>query len=328
MCIVFHVGYPKAASTTLQKNLFHDHSEMTNLGIYPTGNIGKDSEHSVSRNAPVLRDPRISQLYHALIQDDGIIFEKEKAILIWNALISDYQKDNHTTVLSHEGFLSARFANPELVEKGRRIYEVCPQAKILIILRSQVSMLTSLYRDHPFDPRTLSSQPKPVTFSKWLDIDLKTPRASLSNTLLFDRVIRVYEQIFSESQVLALPLELLQANREDFAKQLSLFLEVDFNETYQLLGKQSENLGITSVGNQYRRLRGHLMPYMKILKPARSILERVDQKVFGFVRSIGSTEKIQASEEDIEKIRGKFSKDNSSLAKKLNLPLDKFGYLT
>ena len=44
--IFFHVGFPKSASTTLQKQLFDKHSKINYLGVYPTGNVGQDSDES------------------------------------------------------------------------------------------------------------------------------------------------------------------------------------------------------------------------------------------------------------------------------------------
>lgn len=42
---VVHVGYPKAASTSLQKHLFDRHPQIRNLGVFPTGNVGEDSDY-------------------------------------------------------------------------------------------------------------------------------------------------------------------------------------------------------------------------------------------------------------------------------------------
>lgn len=41
--VYIHIGYAKAASSTLQKHLFDKHPKINNLGIYSTNNLGKDS---------------------------------------------------------------------------------------------------------------------------------------------------------------------------------------------------------------------------------------------------------------------------------------------
>lgn len=328
MNVVFHIGYPKAASTTLQKCLFKDHSEIINLGIYPTNNVGRDSNDTKLDNVPILNDPRLASFHHSLTQLDGVLFEAGKVAEDWASLLANYSSDRPTIVASNEAILSPRFANQEIVEKARRIYKIYPNAKILIIIRSQVNMLTSLYRDHPFDPRFFGHQIKPVSFSKWLELDLKLSRSSLTNTLLFNRVIGVYEQLFPKEKILVLPLELLKHQSNVFAEKLSLFLEVSYEETLHLLSAKPENQGISTLGNKYRRWRSQLMPYARFLKPIRGVLEEVDRSLFNTARLLGNTETINVSEADMFRLREKFSEDNALLAERLNLPLAELGYLT
>ena len=326
--IVFHVGYPKAASTTLQKNLFSAHTDVTNLGVYPTSNIGKDSKFSKAINAPILSDLRISKLHDYIACQDGIIFDKVETKQLWKSILFDYEEGKPASIFSNERFLSARFSNSEVVEKARRLYEVCPEAKILIVIRKQVDMLKSLYRDHPFDPRTLEFQPRPVSFSRWLEIDMQRPHASLSNTLLFNRMVEIYEGFFSKEQVLVLPIELLKLEYENFLNQLSQFAGINADETLQLMKEKPENKGISSLGNRYRRWRNRLLPYIGILKPTKSVLQTIDIHLFQAVKSIGKTEEIAASDSDINIIRDKFSHENTILSERRGLSLAELGYMT
>ncbi|MEO1256342.1 MAG: hypothetical protein AAFY41_15845 [Bacteroidota bacterium] len=328
MTVVFHVGFPKAASTTLQKSLFAKHSEIVNLGIYPTGNIGKDSKDTEPTNAPILQDSRIKSLYQSLTNEDGVLFDGSATKQLLHTLVDEYKIDDSTIIFSSESVLSGRFSNPEIIEKARRTQVICPQAKILIVIRSQVDMLKALYRDHPFDPRTLAYRPRPVSFSEWLKIQLELPYLSLTNTLLFSKVVERYEQLFPEEQILVLPLELLKEQPQVFVKDLANFLDIDSAETALLLKSKPENQGISALGNQYRRWRSRLMPYAKILKPARSLLASVDEKLFSAFRALGKTERIVISESDRLLLYKKYVEDNTSLAERRNLPLARLGYLT
>lgn len=81
--LTVHIGYPKAGSTTLQQNLFAQHSEIINLGLYPTANVGNPSSANKVReqqefNVPYLKDGRIKSLYSELVQADGIVFDHQK----------------------------------------------------------------------------------------------------------------------------------------------------------------------------------------------------------------------------------------------------------
>ena len=202
MSVYIHIGYPKAGSTTLQQNLFANHSEILNLGLYPTSNVGNTSHtyskyNNIEQNIPYLTDAKIQKLYLELIQPDGVVYDEFKAKKLWADIKSDYpvSTSDISVILSHEGITSSRFANPELMEKARRIKYVFGEVKILIVIRAQQQMLKSLYRDHPFDPRTLEYHQRHVGFSEWLDIDIKRKHGNLTNILYFDLLARTYEDL-------------------------------------------------------------------------------------------------------------------------------------
>lgn len=328
MSIVFHVGFPKAASTTFQNQLFAQHSDLINLGIYSTDNVGTMTHTSEPLNAPILNDFRIQRLHRSLTEDDGILFDQNAAKELFSQLLHEYRSSNSTVILSNEYITSGRFSNPEIIEKGRRIHSICPEAKILIIIRSQVDMLKALYRDHPFDPRTLDfAYRRPVNFSNWLDIQFNLPYLSILNTLLFFRVLEKYELLFPKEQILMLPLELLKRDPDSFLIKVSEFLDIDHAETSSLLKNKHENMGISAFGNRYRKLRSQLMPFMKIFRPMRSLLTTVDKNLFEIVKTFGKTEKIIVPEQSLLKLYDKYACDNSKLAKKQNLPLKDLGYL-
>ncbi|MGK7897468.1 MAG: sulfotransferase domain-containing protein [Xenococcus sp. (in: cyanobacteria)] len=328
MSIVFHIGYPKAASTTLQKSLFANHSAIVNLGIYPTGNIGQDSNAPQPHNVPFLKDLRIQSFYQSLTCNDGVMFDLNQEKEQLDLLIKEYEQEKTTLLFSSESIVSGRFSNPEIMEKARRLQGLCPEAKILIIIRSQVDILKALYRDHPFDPRTLNYHPRPVSFSEWLEISLNTPYSNVPNTLFFNQVLERYEKLFPPAKILVLPLELLKENPQVFVKDLANFLEINSQETLDLLTNKFENQGISTGGNKYRRWRNYLIPYLKVLKPFRRLLIPLDHKIFNLARSFGSTEKILISEEEILQLHQKYAADNRMLMQRRSLPLKELGYLT
>ena len=87
--ICFHLGYPKAASTTLQKTLFDRHSQLVNLGLFPQANVGRDRISAESSEAPILHDKDLRRLHNLLMQSDGISYPEDE-------FVGDKMKDNNT----------------------------------------------------------------------------------------------------------------------------------------------------------------------------------------------------------------------------------------
>jgi len=336
MLTIFHVGYPKAASTMLQKQLFALHPSLINLGLYPSSNIGNDNVKPLDQEnfdkIPYLSDSRIKALYKILTQSGGLEFDFEAAKSLWQQIANDYATSNShreissNIVLSHEAVTSGRFAHPEILEKARRIREVFGCIKIIMICRRQQEMLKSLYRDHPFDPRSLESRPRPVGFREWLAIDLERGPLSLTKSLYFDRAASVFEDLFGQDNVLVLPMELLQSDLRLFSEQISGFLGIEYEPTYLLLDNPPINAGISAYGYKYRLMKAKLMPWIKYLGPLKKYLLPLEGFVFDFLKSHGAPAEITIDNDQEQFLKQLFAKDNASLANRRKLPLHDLGY--
>lgn len=325
--ICFHFGYPKAGSTTLQKALFDRHSQLVNLGIFPKGNLGTDTLFSETSKAPVLTDTRLRALHDMLVKEDGVSYQGKKAKELWGQVLDQYQVEGKTTIFSNEAFLSVRFSNPELLEKFRRVQSLCEQPKILIIIRSQLDLLKSLYRDHPYDPRTLMARPRPVSFSEFLSIDMASGCHSHTNSLHFDRIFDEVVNLFGEKNVLMLPLELLSASRDDFCGHLAGFLGIDMDETITLLNTAHENRGVTKAFNRYRKLRQYAEPIIRRLPFLRAYACGIDRSLGDKMQKLGATEEIRVDPDDMRKVQACYSEGNKVLAKRIGFSLGELGYL-
>lgn len=328
MDVIIHIGYPKSASTTLQKCLFARHKDITSLAIYPSGNIGRDSNTPIPAELAFAKDSRIKELYAQLVNPDGIVYDPEYVKQLWEGIHIDYKVPGLPIILSNERFLSSRFSNPEIIMKALRLYELIPLAKILIIIRSQLALLKSLYRDHPFDPRTMEYRKKPVSFSKWLKIDLNRTNFSHSNTLYFNRLTAIYDQHFGKEKVLVLPLEMLSFHKEDFVTRLSDFIGIDYEQTYQLIGEEKANQGISQTANTYRMLRNAILPLLKNARCYKDTMRKVDQGILSLTRNLGKTADYKATDQDLEMLKEKYAAGNSELMLSRDLPLKELGYFT
>ena len=336
MQIFFHIGFPKAASTTLQKQLFANHPQLVNLGLYPTSNVGNDNfKFSGKENLNrinYLDDQRISRLYKLLVQPNGLEFECETVKSLWDQLRFHYSNTDvcfdtsSRIVLSHEAVTSCRFAHPETKEKLRRLHDIFGEIKIILVIRNQVEMLKSLYRDHPFDPRTLEFRPRPVSFSEWLDIDIKRGPLSLCRSLYFGKVSEELYNLFGKQNVLVLPMEWLKSDLNMFSTMISCFLDIDQDITYSLLDKPPINTSVSALGHYYRTVRLNMLLLARCFPSLKKLLLPLDSALFGFLKKIGPASDVALNEKQIKLLHQMYADDNLRLAKYTGLDLKNLSY--
>ncbi|AFZ45128.1 hypothetical protein PCC7418_3003 [Halothece sp. PCC 7418] len=156
--IAIHVGYPKAASTTLQKHLFNKHSELRNLGLYPTQNIGIDSQE-IDYSCLYLKDNTLQNFYRNLLSlNEAKSREKYK-------IVSSFLDSEKLNIFSHESFIGGLLKMTDNKKKANLLKTNFPQAKIVIIIRNQFQLIESQYRDHYFLPTEIRTG-KPVSFKE------------------------------------------------------------------------------------------------------------------------------------------------------------------
>lgn len=248
--IVIHVGYPKAASTTLQKHLFNNHSEINNLGAYPTANLGQDSDE-IDYNCLFLRDNTLKNFYKSLVNLEESDSIKKYKNYVYSLL------DNHKiNIFSNERLIGGLLADLKQQEtKAILLNNMFPYAKICLIIRNQYKLIESQYRDHPFDP-TSPKKGKPVSFSEWVKIAHENDNTlGYFNSLKYDKIINLYSSLFGKDKVKVLLFEDLVNNLSFFSKELANFLGIGVEETEFILNSKHENIGISYRFNEYRKLK-------------------------------------------------------------------------
>lgn len=250
MSTFFHIGYPKAASTTLQLRLFTQHDQINYLGLTGTYNTGrataKNREQQFSAYAV---DPSLRAFYKCLFMGDVTGTEQHV-----NYVRERYLSPRSVNVLSHELMTSPLFFNSDLRAKAVSLQQVLPTCKIIIVIREQRSMLVSQYRDHPFDPSAIL-EGRPMKFEDWVRAQLSV-QDSFMASLNYCDVVTTYVELFGMENVLVVPFELLVLDPESVCKDMLEFMGLDGLPKH--FAFTSNNSGLSSANIKFRQIKRNI----------------------------------------------------------------------
>lgn len=314
--ILLHIGYPKSASTTLQKCLFCKGKNSTFLGLYPRNNIGIDSSKN-TQGIPYLKDSKLQAFYKYL--HNSREYDPIRAIGLWRSIESTHASGKSSILLSHEALTAPFFSKVNSAEKRQRLKLLFPKAKILIVIRNQFDWLRSQYRDHPFDPDNLTSG-EAYKFNQWTDKVLSGHRSSrVMEALNYVKVIKSYEKDFGKGNVNVLLFEELTEDLPAFSQKMAEFLGEEYTFVLQNLQEKRENKGVSEIYNKLRR---------KQRKDSSApLIDKIIVRLLNsrFIKSLPQ-QKYTYNHSNQILINSLFSSGNRELATYRNLDLTKHGY--
>jgi hypothetical protein len=299
---LIHIGYHKTGTTFLQKRVFTEEKTFFN----PWARSGTPIDH-IALAHPLRFDP-------AAVRAE---FYSSRA-----------DTDERIPVVSHEGLSGVPFRGRyygELVPD--RLSKVFPDARILIGIREQKTMLLSLYAQYVSQGghRSLS--------------DLLGPRerrpgflpALRLDHLEYDLMLDLYRDRFGPESVLMLPLEILSRTPQEYHDRLAAFLEVDLAP----LSQQRVNPRRGALVTEFERLLNRALP--ETMYPPRRYADR--PLSFRFrkrstdlaQRSLGRlpyNSRLLANQKSFVEshVGDYFAASNAHLAEKTGLDLQSLGY--
>ena len=195
-----HVGYHKTGTTWLQRHLF----KVPDRGFLC---------------------PRRVQIYQALVLPNPLDFDAATARGTFAPLLEEAKLRGLVPVLSHERlgghFETGGYDSKEIAERVAAVFE---EARVLICIREQESMILSAYKQHLKRDGCLSLRTFVTSTGVYYG-----PRFSLTQ-YEYDRLIRCYQRLFGKDRVLVLPFEQFKTKPEHFASRLSDFCGVQMAE--------------------------------------------------------------------------------------------------
>lgn len=181
--IAFHIGFPKSASTFIKRRYLSGSALST---VIPRGGM--------------LRDIRTLE-----------------GVALLDSLQASGVNLNENTVFSNEMLVGDSFWSVTGSERvPRNIASAFPEAKILMVLREQVSYIHSAYRFSVMNGSVLPA----------LDRFMEDIAEDIERKLSYHMLVEEYLRHFPSEQVLVLPFEMLKMNPARFENTVERFLEL------------------------------------------------------------------------------------------------------
>ena len=114
-------------------------------------------------------------------------------------------------------------------------------------------------------------------------------------------------------------------NLEYFSKEISVFLEINYNEVFSLLNGKRENIGVALNLNRYRQFKRRISPFVPKILKGNTIIRKIDDTLFTKLK-YGKKQVIDINDEYKNKIYEYYHLDNLKLLK-LGINIRNKGYL-
>lgn len=212
--IFIHIGYPKAASSSLQKNVFSKHPEIN----YLMGLTESLSWKNALPNQSALEFWK-SVSFSKNINNNELKKKYKQSIL-------PYIDDKLINMISFEQFLLPWAVDNKTT--ANRLNYFLPNAKIIIILRNQIDILKSLYRYRPKAPlEPHKKYERYLSFQEWMQINLDNYNRSFLSVLNFYETVMLYSYYFGTQNIGIFLFEDLINNIDYFTSKLSDFIKIE-----------------------------------------------------------------------------------------------------
>lgn len=303
---IIHIGFPKAASTWFQKSFF-----------------------------PHVRSPRYvdrAKVNAALLEANALTFDPDEALAIMGLARGE------AGILSEEGLCGYQHNGgiDGIVTKefAHRIKAAFPDGRIVIMLRSQPSIIVSLYQQYiraggTYGPRRYLfpkqhlGRPEVVTY--------KQPRFDV-DFFLYSRIVALYDELFGRENVHVFLFEEFRRDGLEFLHRFADALQLDVDWTQVSLDPRLAGYGaplalIARGLNLFTRRsvldKRHILNIPGWYRPRRKLLEGLNRTgLFGKPPTL----KGLLGEASARELEMHFARDNAVLAERRGLPLREMGY--
>ncbi len=314
---VLHVGVPKTGSTTLQRALFSQHSDIYYLGK----KVNKENE---LRRDCVSRE--IYDFLRPIIFEPNLPLDVEKnKTLLRERIISEAGSDK-IIVASWESL--ATWPVRQHAKMLERAYSVFGPFRVMITIRNPLTWITSEYLQHVEGHFVRSNRPwmgnsACIDLDTWLKKKLLKEK-SLGAIFSYGENIRLAIDLLGRQNLGVFDLENLSNNPVHYYREIHDFLGVDVSEGLKLVNKAHFNKSLT---------RGQLSHLQRIDQGSmwsKFIFRRRTQQYRGSVLDMSTDDNrpvdIALPSYWETRISDATRSDNQWIARNYELPLREYGY--
>lgn len=300
MSVYLHIGYPKTATSWLQRGVFPYHPEINFLG---------------GRQVP--------SWVGEIVTLHDLDFNPE-----WfRAQVTDLSKP---TLISWESLSGDPWVGSwDVCRNANRIHAIWPDAKIIVCVRSQIEMIESLYRQYIKMGGSGS-----INHFLTRESERNIEYFSL-NSLRYDRVLDYYQNLFGNDSVFSYLYEDLSRDSETFLNRLFDFVGVSGMRPEEYHSDERVNISYANTTIRFASV-AHRFIHSRF-NPAPIVPERVFNATklrkilnhhwfdLGIARRLESRQ-IKLTDEKRASLAEHYRESNRRLRDNFNLPIEEFNY--
>ncbi len=297
--VFIHAGFDGTGQSTLQRQFLSVHPDILCLGKPVSETLNKE-----------LRKSEIS------FDEDRI-----RALM---ASLTDGGSEDKLWILSDDNFTNYP---PTIGLLAMRLRAMYPNARVFFTIRNQINLITSWYAQGG----NISRAPKPfvgrhVSFDNFLDFEFGNYEESMMHSLEFEKVIRVYEDLFGAENVKVFVFENFISDKAAYLSDICRYIDVDPVPAAETFYGGHEKVRPSAANHYYRIARNHLLPGISIRNviPGGTYLRQSLETLL----KRGRPARITMPEAWRARLSEIYAPGNRRLSQRYNLSLEKLGYPT
>ncbi|MFH6984771.1 hypothetical protein [Marinoscillum sp. 108] len=217
-----HIGYPKSASTALQRGFFGRHQQLLHLGCGNDSVKGYWDDHGyIDKHVNMALEIDL-RFKNDLSYDQAQV----KGIFENYFLQSDSNKMVSAVGISNENICFNWHGGIDTTTKAKRLFGIFESGtKILMVVRRQTDLIRSLYKETVRFGYNGS-------FDDYLKYIWQYQDRNFLSDLNYDRVFNLYAHLFGRENIKVFFFEEMRENSKQFLKRISNELELDDRITH------------------------------------------------------------------------------------------------